>query len=82
VGSKTFDGVWFEAYSDDHLPPHVHGYYASVEVIVEFINGKTRLAHRKKAVIPANAKQTDVNRILRTANKNADDLELWRVARG
>jgi hypothetical protein len=83
VGSKTFDGVWFEAYSDDHMPPHVHGFYAGVEIIVELVDGKTRLARRKKAVIPSNAKRADVNRILRTGAMHADELfELWRVARG
>jgi hypothetical protein len=30
VGSKTFDGVWFMAYTKDHLPPHVHAFYAGV----------------------------------------------------
>lgn len=83
MGSKTFDGVWFEAYSDDHLPPHVHGFYAGVEVIVELIDGKTRLSRRTKSILPRNSKRSDVNRILRTATKYADELaELWRVARG
>jgi hypothetical protein len=83
VGSKTFDGVWFEAYSRDHPPPHVHGFYADVEVLVELVNGKTRLAKRSEPIIPRNAKRSDVNRILRTATKYADELvELWRVARG
>jgi hypothetical protein len=83
VGSKTFDGVWFEAYSHDHLPPHVHGFYAGVEVIVELVGGKTRLAGRKNAILPGNAKRSDVNRVLWTATQYADELvELWRVARG
>jgi hypothetical protein len=47
------------------------------------VDGKTRLARRKKAVIPSNAKRADVNRILRTGAMHADELfELWRVARG
>jgi hypothetical protein len=74
VGSKTFDGVWFEAYSDDHLPPHVHGFYAGVEVVVDLVDGKTRLAQRKKAVIPSNANRANVNRILRTATRYADEF--------
>ena len=40
VGSKTLDGVWFAAYSDDHLPVHVHGRYAGIEVLVEFADGE------------------------------------------
>ncbi len=83
MGSKTFDGVWFEAYTHDHPPPHVHGFYAGVEVTVELTNGKTRLARRKNAILPGNAKRPDVNRVLRTATQYADELmELWRVARG
>jgi hypothetical protein len=83
VGSKTFDGVWFAAYTQDHLPPHVHGFYAGVEVIVDLLDGETALSQRKKAVKPGNAKQADVSRILRTATKYADELmELWRQARG
>ena len=83
MGSKTFDGVWFEAYSDDHLPPHVHGYYAGIEVLVELIDGRTRLAQRSNPVFPHNAKRSDVRHILKTATKYGDELaELWRVARG
>jgi hypothetical protein len=83
VGSKTFDGVRFSAYPLDHLPRHVHGFYAGVEVIVELGNGVVRLAERPDAISPAGAKRSDVNHILRTARKNADGLvELWRSARG
>jgi hypothetical protein len=83
VGSKTFDGVWFEAYSADHPPPHVHGFYAGVEVLVELTPGGVRLAGRKRAIRPPGAKQSDVNRILRIADKYSKELaELWKVARG
>jgi hypothetical protein len=40
VGSKTFDGVRFAAYTDDHPPPHVHGFYAGVVVVMELIFAK------------------------------------------
>jgi hypothetical protein len=80
VGSKTFDGVWFGCYSDDHPPPHVHGKYAGVEVLVELVDGEVRLALRAKPIRPANGKRSDVNHILRTAEKHADELmELWRT---
>ena len=83
MGSKTFDGVRFSAYVDDHLPPHVHGFYAGVEVIVELGNGTVGLARRGDAISPRGSKRSDVNHVLRTARKNADDLvELWRVSRG
>lgn len=83
MGSKTFEGVLFTAYPNDHPPVHVHGYYAEASAIVELADGTVRLAARKKAVKPRNAKQSDVNHILRTALKYADELvELWRTARG
>jgi len=83
VGSKTFDGVWFEAYSDDHLLPHVHGYYAGVQVIVELVDGRTRLSRRRKAIRPPGAKQSDVSKILRTATQYAAELaDLWKVTHG
>jgi len=84
VGSKTFEGVRFAAWSDDHLPAHVHGFYAETRALIELLdNGVVRLAPRKRAVLPQSAKQSDVNHILRTAEKYADELiDLWRVARG
>ncbi len=83
MGSKTFDGVWFVAYSHDHPPPHVHGRYAGVEVLVELVDGLVRLAHRTKPIRPRNGKQSDVNHILNTATKHAAELmELWRITNG
>jgi hypothetical protein len=83
VGPKTFDGVWFVAYSHDHPPPHVHGFYAEVEVLVELMDGTGRLARRAKPIRPPRAKQSDVNHILRTAMKHTAELmELWRIANG
>ncbi len=83
MGSKTFDGVWFVAYSHDHLPPHVHGRYAGVEVLVELVNGTVRLAHRTRPIRPPNGKRSDVNHILNTATQHAAELmELWRSING
>jgi hypothetical protein len=83
VGSKTFDGVWFVAYSHDHPPPHVHGFYAEAEVLVELVNGTIRLAQRPRPVRPPKAKRSDVNHILRTAAKHTAELmELWRIING
>ena len=71
------------AYSHDHLPPHVHGRYAGVQVLVEMVDGTVKLARRPKAIRPKNAKQSDVNHILGTATRHAEDLlELWRVTHG
>jgi hypothetical protein len=84
VGSKTFEGVWFAAYSHDHPPPHVHGRYAETEVIIDLLaNGEVRQADRWDAVTPSNARRGDVRRILETAKAHGDELmELWRSARG
>lgn len=80
MGSKTFDGVWFIAYSDDHLPEHIHGFYAETEVILElvFAERKIRLARKAK---PLNAKKSDVKRIVRVANRFTGELiKLWEDA--
>ena len=83
MGSKTFDGVWFISYMRDHLPPHVHGFYAGIEVLVELVDGEVRLAQRAKPIIPRNGKRSDVNHVLRTATEHADKLmELWRIING
>jgi hypothetical protein len=84
VGSKTFDGVWFISFSDDHPPAHVHGRYGDVQVIVEvFADGSTREAERLKAVRPANAKRNDVRRILKVAEEHGAELwALWEQTRG
>jgi hypothetical protein len=78
VGSKTFDGVWFIAYSHDHPPAHVHGSYAETILVVDVNpDGTTALSNRPDAVQPGNAKQSDRRRILKVAA--AHGLELWRL---
>jgi hypothetical protein len=84
VGSQTFDGVRFAAYSDDHPPPHVHGFYAGVEVVMELFvaDKKIRLARRKSCIIPASAKRSDINRIIRVAKAHSREIfKLWEAAR-
>jgi hypothetical protein len=83
VGSKTFDGVRFAAYTDDHPPPHVHGFYAGVEVVMEliFAKKKIRLAQRKNRIIPASAKRSDVNYIIKVAKAHSREIhKLWEAA--
>ncbi len=85
VGSKTYDGVRFSAWVDDHDPPHVHGFYAGIAVILEldFRQRSIRLANRGDRVKPRNAKRADVNHVLHSARKYRHDLfDLWEVARG
>jgi hypothetical protein len=75
MGSMTFEGVWFAAFSNDHTPPHVHGYYAEVIVIVALLSdGTVALANRKDRVKPRNAKRSDVNHVLVVAAKHFDEL--------
>lgn len=84
MGSKTFEGVRFAAYSKDHLPPHVHGFCAGVLVIVELLptERQVRLARRKDNVKPLGAKRSDVQHVLRTAAKYFDELwALWEGVR-
>ena len=84
MGSKTFDGVWFVAYSHDHLPPHVHGRYAGVEVIVDLLaDGKVRQSSRWDAGAPPNSKRSDVRRVLSVAAESAAELkQLWEKTHG
>jgi hypothetical protein len=82
VGSKTFDGVWFVAYSHDHLPPHVHGEYAGTEVLIELKENGVAVADRSDAIRPRNAKRSNVMKILNTASDYESELKaLWRIAR-
>ena len=85
MGSKTYDGVRFTVYPLDHPPPHVHGFYAEVEVILEldFEKRSIRLARRRNRIKPPNAKRADVNYIRNAAWKYRQELfDLWEVARG
>lgn len=84
MGSKTFDGVRFAAFSHDHVPPHVHGTIAGVVVIVALLsNREVDLADRDDAIKPTNAKRNVVTRILRIATENVDELNaLWEKTHG
>jgi len=84
VGSKTFDGVRFLAWTDDHLPRHVHGFIAEVSVVVDLLPGnKVRKSKRRDAVRPSNGKQSDVRRILTAAAAHVVELnKLWEKTHG
>ena len=84
MSSKTFDGVWFISYANDNLPPHVHGFYAEVEVIVNLLPGvMVGRSGRTDAVTPQNAKRSDVRRILKVASVHAAELhKLWETMNG
>ncbi|WP_263364949.1 DUF4160 domain-containing protein [Edaphobacter acidisoli] len=66
-------------HTNDHLPRHVHGSMSETEVIVDLLeDGNVALANRRDAIRPANAKRSDVKKILRSAAEHFDDLvALW-----
>jgi hypothetical protein len=84
MGTKTIGGVWFQSYSHDHLPPHVHGTYGGVRVIVDLLpDGTIRESKRWNAVTPMNAKRSDVRHVLRVAAENVEALQtLWEKIHG
>lgn len=83
MGSLRFDGVLFIAYSNDHPPRHVHGFTGETEAIVDLrLNGAVALAERDDAVQPANAKRSDVKKILNAAALHFEELAvLWEAMR-
>jgi|GEM_PF-1176466 hypothetical protein len=84
MGSKTFEGVRFSVYPNDHLPPHVHGSLSGVTLVVDLLGeDEVRLSKRKHAVSPTNAKKNIVTRILQVAADNMDELNvLWEKTHG
>lgn len=84
MGSLRLDGVLFVVYSNDHPPRHVHGFYGETEAVVDLrTDGSVVLADRKDAVRPANAKRSDIKKILDTAAKHFDELAaLWEKVHG
>ncbi|MGO9337672.1 MAG: DUF4160 domain-containing protein [Terracidiphilus sp.] len=84
MSSLRFDGVRFVAYSMDHEPRHVHGFYAEVEVIVDLRpNGEVTLANRTDAIRPSNASKSDVRHVLTVAAWHFDELvHLWEKNHG
>jgi len=79
MGTKRIGGVWFKAYPDDHLPHHIHGFYAGIEVIIDLrADGTVALAERTDNVRPNNARRSHVKQVLDAASENFNDLvTLW-----
>jgi uncharacterized protein DUF4160 len=84
VGSVKFGGVLFVAYSNDHSPRHVHGFASETEVIVDLrLDGTVAISNRNDAVRPADAKRSDVRKILNVAALHFEELaELWERIHG
>jgi hypothetical protein len=84
MGSLRFDGVRFTAYTMDHEPRHVHGFYAEIEAIVDLRrDGTVALANRSDAVRPSNGNKADVRHVLTVAARHFDELvSLWEKHHG
>lgn len=84
MASRTLSGIRFVVYSNDHPPRHVHGILQETQVIVNLrSDGDVALADRSDAIRPANAKRSDVRKVLRTAAKHFEDLAaLWEMVHG
>lgn len=68
----------------DHLPRHVHGFYAEVEVVVDLRrDGSVTLANRSDAIRPNNASRSDVHHVLNVAARYFERLAvLWEKQHG
>jgi hypothetical protein len=82
MGGRTFDGVYFQVYSRDHSPPHVHGFYGSTMAVIE-LGEPQNLSLRRGSVKPPNAKKSDVKRIVDAAVAHYSELmKLWESIHG
>ena len=84
MGSIRYSGVRFAAYTMDHDPRHVHGFYAEIEAIVDLRqDGAVALAARTDAVRPSNGSKADVRHVLDVAALHFDELvALWERHHG
>jgi hypothetical protein len=84
MGSRSFDGVRFRVYTNDHPPRHVHAIQGETRVIIDLLaSGDVQIAKRARAIRPPNAKKTDVRRALTLAAAHFDELvELWEGIHG
>jgi hypothetical protein len=89
VGSVRFEGVLFVAYSNDHPPRHVHDFTGETEAIIELrsddlrFDGTVALATRNDAIRPANAKRSDVKKVMDAAARHFNALvALWEEVHG
>jgi hypothetical protein len=71
-------------YSNDHPPRHVHGFFADAEVIFDLRgDGAVALTKRRDAIRPADAKRSEVKKILHVAARHFEQLAaLWEETHG
>jgi Domain of unknown function (DUF4160) len=75
VSTVRIGGIIFQLFPVDHEPRHVHALYAGTRVVLDLLDDRTvALASREDAIQPANAKRSDVKRILRVAAAHFDVL--------
>lgn len=68
-------GSGFGFHPQDHHPIHAHGRYAETVAIVELRADRTvTLADRDDAIIPGDAKRSDVRKILEAAVDGFDEI--------
>jgi len=89
VSTLTIECVRFAVHSNDHPPRHVHGFAGETEVVVELrfddlrLDGTVGLATRDDSIRPANAKRSDVKKILNAAARHFEALvALWEKVHG
>ena len=76
--SLRFGGVRFAVYLNDHPPRHVQGFAGDIRAVVDLRAGTVALAERNDAVRPANARRSDVRKILLAAAEHYEELAaLW-----
>ena len=82
MGSLRFDRVRFSIFVDDRPPPHAHGFYGSVSVVVEF-GDPENIGVCRGSTYPRNAKRSHVRKIVDTAVEHYSDLKgLWEATHG
>ena len=74
----------FVVNSNDHLPRHVQGFTGETQVKIDLLeNGTVDLSKQRGAVQPANAKRSDVRKILNMAAQHFEELvALWESVHG
>ena len=82
--SLRFGGIRFVVDLNDRPPRHVHGFGGETQAIIDLrVDGSVALADRDDAIRPANAKRSDVRRILWAAADHFEELTaLWERIHG
>jgi hypothetical protein len=75
VSTVRVGGIVFQVFPYDHEPRHVHGLYAGTEVVIDLLDDRAvALADRIDAISPADAKRSDVKKLLNAARDHFDEL--------